>query len=168
MGKGSGSTRVSKWTRTINGQVSDLYFHNGSRVEYHELSEAEKSIVKQEKKRIAKQLATKLASTTTPQVIDNGERIDIHYTAKGLDHFCNDAMLTLSGKYFSEDSMMRVDEILERSTYMPTSHSLTHPRTDGRDLWFAYKDADGRGVYFKVTWNTKIKKYELFSVVDKI
>ena len=64
--------------------------------------------------------------------------------------------------------MMRVNEILEKSIYIPTSHNLTHPRTDGRDLWFTYIDADGRGVYFKVCWNNNLKRHEFYSVVDKM
>ncbi len=77
-------------------------------------------------------------------------------------------MLNLSGKYFSHASMLKVNEILEKSMYVPSSHELSHPRTDGRELWFTYKDADGRGVYFKVCKNNKIKAYELYSVVDEI
>ncbi len=100
--------------------------------------------------------------------MDGGEKVKIHYTSHGIDHFCNDTMLNLSGKYFSKNSMMRVNEILEKSTYIPTSHNLSHPRTDGRNLWFSYHDADGRDVYFKVNWNANIKKYELYSVVDSI
>ena len=77
-------------------------------------------------------------------------------------------MLSLSGKYFSRKSMMRVNEILANSTYVPTTHGLVHPRSDGRELWFTYTDADGRGVYFKVCWNRELSTYELYSVVDNI
>ncbi|MBQ2051728.1 MAG: hypothetical protein II495_05780, partial [Paludibacteraceae bacterium] len=62
--------------------------------------------------------------------------------------------------------LKRLKQILEKSTYIPTSHNLSHPRTDGRNLWLSYHDADGRGVYFKVNWNANVKKYELYSVVD--
>lgn len=64
--------------------------------------------------------------------------------------------------------MKNVDEILAKSTYVPTEHGLKHTRKDGRDLWFAYKDIAGRGGDFKVCWNKNIKKYELYSVVDKL
>ena len=64
--------------------------------------------------------------------------------------------------------MMRVDSILAKSQYIPTSHSLKHIRTDGRDLWFAYKDNEGRGVYFKVAWSKFSNTYELYSVDDKL
>ena len=168
MAKTSGDTRVSRWRDANAPLSSDLYYHDGRRVEYEELSNTEKNAVKREKTAISKALYAKLKDTTTPQVIDNGKRIEIAYTSKGLDHFANDAMLNLSGKYFGRDSMMRVNEILEKSTYLPTPHGLTHPRTDGRSLWFSYKDADGRGVYFKVTYNSQLSKYELYSVVDKI
>ena len=77
-------------------------------------------------------------------------------------------MLNLSGKYFSEESMMRVNEILEKSKYVQTPHAKKHPRTDGRELWFYYKDADGRGVYFVVAWSRYTKKYDLYSVVDEL
>ena len=168
MAKTSGSTRVSSWRGAGAPLSSDLYYHNGKRSEYSELSDTEKNAVKREKAAISKALYAKLKDTITPQVIDNGERIEIAYTSKGLDHFANDAMLNLSGKYFSRDSMMRVNEILEKSTYLPTPHGLKHPRTDGRNLWFSYTDADGRGVFFRVTYNSMLSKYELYSVVDKI
>ena len=172
MAKWPGHTRVSRRAKPVigsrDGEIADLYFRDGYRVEYESLSTQQKQRVKYEKKRIAHELFSKLANVTTPQTIDNGERIEIHYTSKGLDHFCNDAMLTLSGKYFSEASMMRVNEMLEKSTYVPTPHGLTHSRNDDRELWFCYQDADGRGVYFKVDWNKHIKAYEFYSVADKI
>lgn len=132
------------------------------------MSDRGKRAVKEEKKRISAQLFQKLKNVVTPQTIDGGKQIEIHYTHKGIDHFCNDAMLNLSGKYFSEQSMMRVNEILEKSTYVNTPHGLIHPRTDGRELWFTYKDAEGRGVYFKVNWNRNLKGYEFYSVVDEL
>lgn len=63
--------------------------------------------------------------------------------------------------------MMRVNEILEKSIYIPTSHTLKKTRTDGRDMWFKYSDNEGRGVFFKVCWNTKLGIHELYSVTDK-
>lgn len=167
MANGSGSTRVSRWVNRNNSQEK-LYFRDGVRVEYAELDTIGKRLVKDEKNKVAKELYAKLKNEKTTQVIDNGQVIQIGYTSKGLDHFANDAMISLSGKYFSRNSMMSVNEILEKSIYTPTSHSLIHPRTDGRDLWFTYTDADGRGVYFKVCWNNNLKMHELYSVVDKM
>ena len=57
--------------------------------------------------------------------------------------------------FHSLSYLKRLKQILEKSTYIPTSHNLSHPRNDGRNLWFSYHDADGRGVYFKVNWNCK-------------
>lgn len=165
--KYSGGTRVSRWVNRNNSQEK-LYFRDGVRVEYAELDILGKRLVKDEKNKIAKELYAKLKNKKTTQVIDNGQVIRISYTSKGCDHFANDAMISLSGKYFSRKSMMRVNEILEKSIYIPTSHNLTHPRTDGRDLWFTYIDADGRGVYFKVCWNNNLKRHEFYSVVDKM
>lgn len=165
--KYAGSTRVSHWGSGYDYR-GDLYFRDGYRVEYSALTDSQKKIIKDVKKNLTKRMYSKFKDTTTPQVIDNGEKIEIGYTSKGLDHFCNTAMLTLSGKYFSEKSMMRIDKILEKSVYVPTSHELTHPRTDRRELWFSYQDGDGRGVYFKVDWNNHLKMYELYDVVDKL
>lgn len=168
MAKGSGDTRVSRWRASGAPLSADLYFHNGRRVEYSDLSDSEKAAVKKEKSAISKALYIKLKDVVTPQVVDAGREIEIAYTSKGLDHFTNDAMLTLSGKYFSRNTMMRINEILEKAKYIPTEHGLSHPRSDGRNLWFSYTDSDGRGVYFKVTKNSRIGKYELYSVVDSL
>lgn len=166
MAKASGSTRASKW-KSSNG-AEKLYYKNGRRVEYAELDNKGKKSVKEAKKQISKELYAILKDTKTQQIIENGIKISIGYTSHGLDHFANDAMLNLSGKYFSRESMLHVNEILEKSTYIPSSHILNHYRTDGRDLWFSYKDGDGRGVYFKVCWNGRLRMYELYSVVDKL
>lgn len=167
MGKGSGNIRISHWG-SVGNYTGDMYVRDGRRVEYSELTTKQKKVVKTKKSELAKELYASLKDVTTPQVIDDNVSIDIHYTSKGLDHFANSAMLTLSGKYFSEKSMKDINNILSKSQYIPTSHGLIHPRTDGRDLWFAYKDTDGRGVYFKIAWNSKLKFYELYDVVDKM
>ena len=161
MAKGAGYTRASKWRINTPTSFVQLYYKNGVRQEYPDLTEKAKELVKKEKNRIAKAMYAKLMSESTSQVIDNGKEISIHYTSKGLKHFANDAMIKLSGKYFSSDSMMNINSILARSTYVPTTHNLTHPRTDGREVWFSYKDADSRDVYLKVSWNNKMKIYEL-------
>lgn len=110
--------------KSLNDAQQKLYFHNGERVEYNELSDREKKLVKNEKKKIAKVLFVKLKDKETRQVIDNGQQITIKFTSRGLDHFANDAMISLSGKYFSKKSMMRVNKILEKSVYIPTSHTF--------------------------------------------
>lgn len=100
MARGSGNTRVSKWFSRDNLQ-EQLYYKDEARVEYAELSELGKRLVKDEKNKVVKELYAKLKNEKTTQVIDNGQVIQIGYTSKGCDHFANDAMLTLSGKYFS-------------------------------------------------------------------
>lgn len=161
MAKGAGDTRASKWS-------GDIYSIGVKRYEYRDLPKSSQAIVRKERDRIAKAMYAKLQNVSTPQVIDGGEKIDIRYTKSGIDEFANQAMVTLSGKYFSEKSMLSVNEILGRSSYVPTPHTLSHPRKDKRDLWFSYKDADGRGVYFRVCWNQNMKMYELYSVADRI
>lgn len=168
MAKGTGSTRASKWAAPKGSNEPGLFYRNGYRVEYSQLSEKGKKAVITEKNRIANELYQKVKNETVSQFIENKTRIDIHFTKKGIEHLCNDAMLTLSGKYFSGKTMMNMKEILSDSVFVPSNHGLSHQRTDGRNLWFKYKDGDGRGVFFKVTWNKNIKKYELYSVTDKI
>lgn len=149
--------------------MESLFYHEGKRVNYAGLSDQEKETVKKEKAKLAKELYSKLKNEKTPQIIDNGQHIEITYTSVGLDHFVNDVLLVLSGKYFSRKSMMYVHKMLERSSYIPTSHKLRHPRTDGRNLWYmyAYPSSDGKVVYFKVTYNMMLKRYELYSVGDR-
>lgn len=167
MAKTSGNTRCSKWTSSNNTEKR-LYYHGDRRLEYNELTSDEKALVKEEKKKISKELYQKLKDEVTKQTIDDEQQITIKYTSRGLDHFANDAMIRLSGKYFSSKSMLRIDEILKESIYVPTQHGLSHERTDGRDLWFKYKDNEGRGVFFHVCWNSKLGTHELYSVTDKM
>ena len=166
MAKGAGDNRVSTWRKAGTPLTEDLYFSGGKRQEYVDLDETHKSKIKEVKRRIQKEMYQKLRDVETPQVIDDGKVISIHYSNAGIKHFCNDAMIRLSGKYFSETSMMNIDKIIAKSTYVPSSHSLYKARTDGREMWFKYKDADGRGIYFKVSWNSSNKYYELYSVTD--
>ena len=60
--------------------------------------------------------------------------------------------------------MLKINEILAKSTCVPTLHGLSHSRDDGRNLWFSYIDGDGRGIYFKVCKNA-LGSYELYSVI---
>lgn len=164
MAKQSGSTRISHWGSKGN-YINDLYSKNGIRVEYGELDEHSKKKVKEKKNKLSKEVYQNLKDKIVKQVIDNGVEIEIIFTSSGIDHFFNSAMLTLSGKYFSEKSMRNIDKILSEAEYIPTSHELTKPRTDGRNLWFVYK-AGGRDCYIKVDYNSQLKAYELYDVVD--
>ena len=79
-----------------------------------------------------------------------------------------DGLIVLSGKYMSKESMVHIDRIIENSTYVPTKHTLSHNRDDGRLIWFKYKDSEGRGIYFSVSHSpAKEKPYTLYSVSDK-
>ena len=160
MAKTSGDTRASKW-------ADKLYYSGEVRKDYRKLPVEEKKRVIAEKKEVEKELLAKLRGTTISKEIDNGENVEIRFTTDGIKHICNDAMVKLSGKYFSKYSMMRIDEIFKDSIYIPTSHKLKKPRTDGRELWFSYKDNDGRGVYFKANFrNRKGGYYELYSITE--
>lgn len=166
MAKASGSTRTSTW-RHANSDVQ-LYYRNGERVEYRDLDERGKKLVRETRDRVAQELYSRLKEIKTEQTIDDNKKIKIGYTKHGLEHFANSAMVILSGKYFSRASMLRINEILENAKYIPSSHELTHARSDMRQLWFTFKDDEGRGVYFKVCWNKQINSYELYSAADKI
>lgn len=148
--------------------IEELYLREGIRLEYHDLSEEEKNAVKKKKRKLAKEIYLLLKEKIVNQVIDNNAKIEIHFTRSGINHFCNDVMLTLSGKYFTEESLKSVDTILSRSSYIPTVHISNHSREDGRYLWFTYKDTDGIGIFFKVDKQTRSGLYELYSIVDKI
>ena len=161
MAKGPGNTRASTWR---NGLYNNSV---GKRQNFNRLPIASKQAVIKEKASVISDMKDKLIGLKTPQVIDNGQKIEIEYSSRGISHFANDAMVVLSGKYFSRDSMLRVNEILEQSKYVPTSHQLIHPRRDNRELWFSYKASDGRNVYFSVSRDSRTGKYELYSVRDR-
>ena len=68
----------------------------------------------------------------------------------------------------SKESMIHIDRILGSSEYIPTQHSKSHERTDARQMWFKYKDSQGRGLYFSIAHSPSAqKKYTLYSVSDK-
>lgn len=148
--------------------IEELYLKDGLWMNYYDLSQIEKFAVRRKKKELANEIYTLLKDTIVNQVIDLQKKIEIHFTKKGIDHFCNDALITLSGRYLNEDSMKKIDEILSKAMYLPTPHTLSSSRKDGRILWFVYKDTDKRGVYFKVCWNKNLKMYELYSVVNQL
>ena len=148
--------------------IEELYLKDGLWMNYYDLSQIDKLAVRRKKKELANEIYTLLKDTIVNQVIDLQKKIEIHFTKKGIDHFCNDALITLSGRYLNEDSMKKIDEILSKAMYLPTPHTLSSSRKDGRILWFVYKDTDKRGVYFKVCWNKNLKMYELYSVVNQL
>ena len=167
MAKASGDTRVSRWRPTSAPLSEDLYYNNGKRVEYKELPIDKKDVVKKTAQRIAKAVRKKYQGSTSEKVIDSNETITVEFTRKGIEHICNDALLTLSGKYFSEKSMMRIKEIFDSAEYVPTDHKDKKGRKDKRFLWFTFKDTEGRNVYFKAALGSN-GKYEIHSVVDKL
>ncbi|MBO4692373.1 MAG: hypothetical protein J5604_06305 [Bacteroidales bacterium] len=146
----------------------ELYLRDGVWMNYFDLSPNEKLAVRQKKRELANEIFTMLKGTIVNQVVDRQKKIEIHFTKKGINHFCNDAIITLSGRYLDENSMKKIDEILSKAMYLPTPHTLSSSRNDGRILWFVYIDADRRGVYFKVCWNKNLKVYEFYSVVNQL
>lgn len=162
MAKGAGGVRASKWS-------GDIYSIDGVRREYADLPEARKEFVRDECKRIGKAMAANLRDKSV--VLDaDGEKIKVQFNAKGCEHIARDAMLTLSGKYFSESSMVHIDKILSQASYERTSHASTKGGRGGRQLWFKYNDATGRGVHFKIAYNPNAgdrKYYTLYAVGDK-
>ena len=163
MAKTSGGVRNSKWK-------GDIYTVDGVRKEYFELNEERKAVVRSISKDVAKEMWGNLSGRSV--VFDaDGKVINVQFTRKGVEHVARDAMLTLSGKYMSRSSMKHIDKILAKAEYVPTNHILYKSRSDGKTMFFRYKDKDGRGLYFKVAYNskagTKGKEYALYSVVEE-
>lgn len=118
-------------------------------------------------KRVGNEMWENLQNKSVDQVAD-GQHIKIEFDHKGVDHVSRDALINLSGKYMSNESMVNIDKILASATYVPTEHGLSHGRSDNRQMWFKYQDSQGRGLYFSVAHNPKaVKKYTLYSVSDK-
>lgn len=162
MAKTAGGVRNSKWK-------SDIYTVDGVRKEYHELNEERKAVIRSMSKDVAKEMWSNLSGKS---VVLNagGSKINVQFTKSGIDHVARDAMIVLSGKYMSRNSMVHIDRILAKSEYVPTSHSVYKGRKDGKELFFRYKDKDGRGVYFKVAYDRKesnVGRYYLYSVTDR-
>lgn len=163
MAKGSGDTHASK-------HENNPYHVNGVRLEYADLPPANKRSVINLKNRYSEGMRKRLRDKTVVLNTDE-ETITVGFNRRGIDHVVQDAMMKLSGKYFSKHSLYRLDEILEQSTYIPTSHGLYKNRTDGTVMFFKYLDSDGRGVYFKVAYNPTAgdgKKYFLYSMDDRL
>ncbi len=163
MAKTSGDTRCSS-------HEGNPYNVNGKRLEYADLPPANKRSVVLLKDRFSKGMRERLRNKTVELQADD-HKITVGFNRRGLDHIAQDAMMKLSGKYFSKSSLYRLDEILAKSTYVPTSHALYKDRKDGTELFFKYVDNDGRGVYFKVAYNPTAgdgKKYFLYSMDDRL
>lgn len=161
MAKSSGDTRVSK-------HEGNPYHVDGVRKEYRELPEAQKRTVIALQKTYSEGMRKRLINKTVKKEIDNGT-INVGFNRKGCEHLSRDAMFKLSGKYFSKDSLYKIDEIFAKATYMPSSHELYKNRTDGKKLFFKYNDGEGRGVIFKVAYNPTAgdrKFYTLYSIDD--
>lgn len=159
MAKESGSNRCSSWS-------GNPYTLNGVRREYHELPKDRQDHIRGVSRRVGKEMWENLKGKSVSQTAD-GRSIKIEFDHKGVDHVARDAMLTLSGKYMSKQSMVNIHHVLANSTYIPTSHQISHVRSDARAIWFKYKDNQGRGIYFSVAYNPKAEKpYTLYSVTD--
>lgn len=161
MAKGSGNTRASK-------HEGNPYLVNGVRKEYWELPEAQKRTVLALQKTYSEGMRKRLVNKTVTKQAD-GKTIQVGFNRESCEHLSRDAMLKLSGKYFSKDSLYRIDEIFDKATYLPTTHKLYKNRTDGKKLFFKYTDNDGRGVIFKVAYNPTAgdrKFYTLYSIDD--
>lgn len=162
MAKTSSGVRNSKWK-------GDIYTVDGVRKEYHELNEERKAVVRSMSKDVAKEMWSNLSGKSVALEAD-GNTINVKFTKGGIDHVARDAMIVLSGKYMSRSSMAHIDRILAKSEYVPTSHSVYKGRKDGKELFFRYKDKDGRGIYFKVAYDRKESssgRYYLYSVTDR-
>ncbi|MCM1093780.1 MAG: hypothetical protein NC421_07490 [Lachnospiraceae bacterium] len=164
MAKDAGSTRASKWE-------GDLYTVDGVRHEYGDLPRARQEVIQQTKKEVIKEMKANLKDKSVDLMAD-GERLHVTFPGSGIEHVANDAMLTLSGKYFSRSSMVHIDKILAQSTYVPTSHELYKTRDDGKTKFFRYQDSQGRGVYFGIAQDNNGPKgatrHFLYTVTDKV
>lgn len=162
MAKTSGGVRNSQWQ-------GNIYTVDGKRMEYHELSEERKIVVRSMSKSVAKEMYGNLHDKSVALDVD-GAKINVKFTKSGIDHVARDAMIMLSGKYMSRQSMVHIDKILAKSEYVPTTHKIYKGRKDGKELFFRYKDKDGRGVYFKVAYDRKESnagRHYLYSVTDR-
>lgn len=163
MAKTSGGVRNSKWR-------GDIYTVDNIRKEYHELPSGRKNAVKSLTKKVSTAMYGNLARKSV--VLDaDGKKINVQFTKSGIEHIARDAMMTLSGKYMSKQSMIHIDGILSKSKYVPTSHEVYKGRNDGKTMFFKYKDREGRGLYFKVAKDNNSTngngRYYLYSVIDK-
>lgn len=161
MAKGSGDTRASR-------HENNPYHVNGVRLKYGDLPEAQKRNVIALQKTYSEGMRKRLINKTVTKQAD-GKTIEVGFNRESCEHLSRDAMLKLSGKYFSKESLYRIDEIFAKASYLPSSHELYKERNDGKKLFFKYTDNDGRGVIFKVAFNPTAgdrKFYTLYSIDD--
>lgn len=162
MAKTAGGVRNSTWK-------GDIYTVDGVRKEYYELTEERKAVIRSMSKDVSKEMWRNL-STKSVTLEADGRTINAQFTKSGVDHVVRDVMIVLSGKYMSRSSMIHIDRMLAKSEYVPTSHSVYKGRKDGKELFFRYKDKEGRGIYFKVAYDRKESssgRYYLYSVTDR-
>lgn len=162
MAKESGDNRCSTWS-------GDPYTVDSVRLEYKDLPDDRKELIKQLQKRTEQEMWENLRDKSV--TLDaGGQTINVQFNRKDVNHIAKDALRTLSGKYFSRESMINIDKILASSKYVPTDHLLYKERSDDRTMFFRYKDSQGRGVYFKVGYRSNPgdgKHYTLHSVSDE-
>lgn len=159
MGKDVGDNRCSNWG-------GNPYSVGGCRKEYKDLPDGRKDLIKALSHRIADEMWENLQGKTVLKEAE-GKQIPIQFDREGVRHVARDALIVLSGKYMSKESMVHIDHIIANSIYIPTKHKLKHSRDDDRLMWFKYKDNEGRGIYFSVSHSpAREKPYTLYSVSD--
>ncbi len=162
MAKGSGNTRCSS-------HGGNPYHVNGVRKEYWELPQSQQRTVQSLMKTYSKGMRDNLREKTVMMKSD-GKEIQVGFNREGCDHLVRDAMMKLSGKYFSKNSLYNFDRILEKAVELPSSHALYKERHDGKTKFFKYTDNEGRGVIIKVAYNPTAgdkKRYFPYSLDDK-
>lgn len=116
MAKTSSGVRNLQWR-------GNIYTVDGKRMEYYELNKERKIIVRSMSKSVAKEMYGNLHDMSVALDAD-GAKINVKFTKSGIDHVARDAMITLSGKYMSRQSMVHIDKILAKSEYVPTTHKI--------------------------------------------
>lgn len=161
MAKGSGNTRCSS-------HGGNPYHVNGVRKEYWELPQSQQRTVQSLMKTYSKGMRDNLREKTVMMKSD-GKEIQVGFNREGCDHLVRDAMMKLSGKYFSKNSLYNFDRILEKAVELPSSHALYKERHDEKTKFFKYTDNEGRGVIIKVAYNPTAgdkKRYFPYSLDD--
>ncbi len=148
------------------------YTVKGVRYSYGELAIKFPNRAKQirdKTREIAKEMTVILVGKTVVQTIDNNKLIMIGFSSKNNKEFVRQAMLTLSGKYFTRKEMLGINRILSKAVYVPTSHLNKHKGEDDKTLWFTYKDSTRSGIWFKVKRDMSGGgRYYLYSLSDRI
>lgn len=163
MAKGPGDTRCSR-------HQGDPYTVNGVRLEYYDLPQSNQRSVQLLMRTYERGMKSNLRDKAVELSAGKMKTIIVGFNGKGIEHVVRDAMMKLSGKYFSKDSLYRFDEILAKSEYIPTSHDLYKDRNDGITHFYKYADSDGRGVIIKIAHNPTAgdKKYFFVYSIDDI